>query len=87
MTRKYVDCRELPSESNCSLKISGEQDEVLDAAVQHAVTVHKHENTPELREQIRVGLKDDTEQPLSQIWAHKSMPVGKMTYACQNLTS
>ena len=61
MTRKYVDCRELPSESNCSLKISGEQDEVLDAAVQHAVTVHKHENTPELREEIRVGLKDDTE--------------------------
>lgn len=30
---------------------------VLDAAVLHAVSVHGHENTPELREQIRQMLK------------------------------
>jgi len=57
-TRKSIDCRDYPSENNCSLKISGTEEEVLDAAVQHAASVHGHENTPELREQIRSMLKD-----------------------------
>ncbi len=57
--RKYIDCREIPSERNCSLKISGTEDEVLEAAVHHAVTAHGHENTPELRDQLRQALKDD----------------------------
>ena len=57
--RKSVDCREYPSEKNCSLKISGTEDEVLDAAVQHAVSAHGHENTAELREQLRQLLKDE----------------------------
>ena len=51
--RKSIDCRDYPSEKNCSLKISGTEEEVLDAAVQHAASVHGHENTPELREQIK----------------------------------
>ncbi|PWT95703.1 MAG: DUF1059 domain-containing protein [Blastocatellia bacterium] len=59
--RKFVDCREYPSEKNCSLKISGTEDEVLDAAVQHAVSVHAHENTPGLRDELRKFLKDETE--------------------------
>jgi hypothetical protein len=49
--RKSIDCRLYPSEKNCTLKISGTEEEVLDAAVQHAV--HGHEDTPELRQQIR----------------------------------
>jgi predicted small metal-binding protein len=57
--RKYVDCRDFPSEKNCSLKISGTEEEVLEAAVQHAVSAHGHENTPELREQLRQSLKDE----------------------------
>jgi predicted small metal-binding protein len=57
--RKSVDCREYPSEKNCSLKISGSEDEVLDAAVQHAVSAHGHDNTPQLREQLRQSLKDE----------------------------
>jgi predicted small metal-binding protein len=57
-TRKSIDCRDYPSENNCSLKISGTEEEVLDATVQHAASVHGHENTPELREQIRSMLKD-----------------------------
>jgi len=57
-TRKSIDCRDYPSENNCSLKISGTEEEVLDAAVQHAASVHGHESTPELREQIRSMLKD-----------------------------
>lgn len=57
--RKYIDCREIPSERNCSLKISGTEEETLDAAVQHAVSAHGHENTLELREQLRQALKDE----------------------------
>ena len=57
--RKSIDCRDYPSEKNCSLKISGTEDEVLDAAVQHAVSAHGHDNTPELREQIKSMLKDE----------------------------
>ena len=56
--RKSIDCRDYPSDKNCSLKISGPEEEALDAAVQHAASVHGHENTPELREQIRSMLKD-----------------------------
>lgn len=57
--RKFIDCREYPSEKNCSLKISGTEDEVLDMAVQHATASHGHENTPELREELRRLLKDE----------------------------
>lgn len=59
MTRKVADCRDMPSERGCTLTIAGEEDEVLDAATQHAVASHQHEDTPELREMIRGGLKDD----------------------------
>ena len=58
-TRKVADCRQFPSEKNCTLTISGTEDEVLEVAVQHAVTAHGHENTPELRNQIRSMLKDE----------------------------
>jgi len=57
--RKSIDCRDYPSENNWSLKISGTEEEVLEAAVQHAASVHGHENTPELREQIKQMLKDE----------------------------
>ena len=57
--RKSIDCRDYPSEKNCSLKISGTEQEVLDAAVQHAVSAHGHKNTPELRKQIKSLLKDE----------------------------
>jgi hypothetical protein len=59
--RKSIDCRDYPSEKNCSLKISGTEEEVLAAATNHAVSGHGHENTPELREQLRSMLKDEPE--------------------------
>jgi len=52
MSRVMADCRRFPSEMDCSLTIIGEEDEVVGAAAEHAVSVHKHEDTPELREQI-----------------------------------
>lgn len=55
-TRKFVDCSQFPSEKNCSLYISGTEDEVLDAAVEHAVSAHGHSKSPELREQLRTAL-------------------------------
>ena len=58
-TRKVVDCRRFPSDTNCSLTISGTEEEVLDAATQHAASRHGHENTPELREQIRRDLQEE----------------------------
>ena len=58
MTRKYVDCREVPSDMNCTVAISADtEDELLDAAVQHAVYVHSHEDTPEFRAQLRSAIK------------------------------
>jgi predicted small metal-binding protein len=60
-TRKSIDCRDYPSERNCSLKISGTEAEVLDAAVQHAVSAHGHESSAELREEIRSMLKDESD--------------------------
>lgn len=59
MTRKYVDCREVPSEMNCTVGIAADTEgELLDAAVQHAVAVHSHEDTPDLRATIRQTIKD-----------------------------
>ncbi len=60
MGRKVADCRDFPSESGCTLTIAGEEDEVLDAAVQHAVAKHGHEETEELRSGLRSALKDET---------------------------
>ncbi|MEU4177635.1 DUF1059 domain-containing protein [Streptomyces sp. NPDC026589] len=59
MTRKTADCREYPSEMNCTLTLSGEEDEVVRAASEHAASVHGHEDGPELREQVRAMLKDE----------------------------
>ncbi|MFZ5510368.1 MAG: DUF1059 domain-containing protein [Pseudomonadota bacterium] len=59
MARKYVDCREYPSEMNCTLAMSADsEDELLEAAVQHAVAVHGHQDTPELRATLRSLFKE-----------------------------
>lgn len=60
MARMYIDCRETPSENNCDLAMAGSEEHVLQAAVTHAVTAHGHEDTPELREQLRGALKEAT---------------------------
>jgi predicted small metal-binding protein len=41
--------------------MSGTEEEVLDAAVQHAVSVHGHAKSPELREQLKSMLKDESD--------------------------
>ena len=59
MDRKMADCRRFESDDNCSLTIIGEEDEVVDAAVTHAVAAHGHEETEEMREQIRASLEPE----------------------------
>lgn len=58
MERKYIDCREYPSEMNCTVTISADSEtELLEAAVQHAVSVHHEQDTPELRDALRTLMK------------------------------
>jgi len=57
--RKAIDCRKVPSDKNCSLMISGTEDDVLELAVLHATTAHGRTDTPELREYLRSMLADE----------------------------
>jgi Protein of unknown function (DUF1059) len=59
MTRKIIDCRSAPNDVGCTLAITGEPDELVAAAAQHAVTVHGHDDAPGLREQLRGLLADE----------------------------
>ncbi|MFZ0030290.1 MAG: DUF1059 domain-containing protein [Candidatus Cybelea sp.] len=59
MPRKFIDCREYPSEMHCTIAISADgDDELIEAAAQHAVAVHRHEDSPELRTTLRSMLKE-----------------------------
>ncbi|HYX30123.1 MAG TPA: DUF1059 domain-containing protein [Pyrinomonadaceae bacterium] len=55
--RKAIDCRDYPSDGGCTLRIEGTEEEVIEAAVNHAITSHGHTENPELRAQIRTLLK------------------------------
>ena len=57
MSRVMADCRRFESDNNCSLTIIGEEKEVVEAATQHAVSAHGHEDTPEMRQQVREMLE------------------------------
>ncbi len=59
MSRRVADCRDIPSESGCTLTIAGEEDEVVRAASEHAVSVHGHDPGAELEAGIRAILKDE----------------------------
>ncbi|MGA3146969.1 MAG: DUF1059 domain-containing protein [Acidimicrobiales bacterium] len=59
MSRKVADCRDFPSEKGCTLTITGEEEEVIGAAAQHAVAVHGHEDNGELRSWLKDNLKDE----------------------------
>lgn len=61
MVRKYIDCREMPSDSHCTVAICADtEEELVEAAVQHAVAVHNHYNTLELRRLIKRGIRTGT---------------------------
>jgi predicted small metal-binding protein len=59
MTRMYVDCREFPSEMNCTVTIAADTEkELIEIAVQHAVAAHGHEDTQEFRRELRKAFKE-----------------------------
>jgi predicted small metal-binding protein len=59
--RKVIDCRWFPTEKPCDIAISGNEEEVLEVAVQHAVQSHGQADTPELRQFLRSMLQDEIE--------------------------
>lgn len=65
MARKYIDCRESPETSSiCSVAISADsEEEVIEAAAQHAGEVHGLEDTPELREHRKEAVKEGSPRP------------------------
>ena len=59
MARKVIDCRQFPSETNCTIAIAADTtDELVAVATRHAIDTHGHADTPELREQIRASIKE-----------------------------
>ena len=60
MTRMLVDCRDYPNEMNCTVAISADtKKELLEAAVQHAVAVHGHHDSPQLRDELAKTFKSE----------------------------
>ena len=61
MPRQYIDCREFPSDTKCTVAIAADSErELVDAAVQHAVAVHGHQDTPEFRKLIASAIHAGT---------------------------
>ena len=61
MARKYIDCREVPSDSKCTVTIAADSEkELMDVAVQHAVPQHGHKDTPEFRQQLTHAIQTGT---------------------------
>ena len=73
MARMMADCRRYPSESNCSLVIIGERDEVARAATEHAISVHGHADSSQLREDVWKFL-EPAENYTAEARPQESMP-------------
>ena len=57
--RKSIDCREYPSDINCTVALSADSEhELLDIAAAHAVASHGHTDSPELRSVLRGMFRD-----------------------------
>jgi predicted small metal-binding protein len=64
MGRKYIDCREFPSETNCTVVICADTEkELLEIAVQHAVATHGHTDTPQFRGELRKAFREGVPPP------------------------
>lgn len=57
MARKFIDCREMPSDLKCTVTIAADSEkELMDVAVQHAVAQHGHKDTPEFRSLLKEAI-------------------------------
>jgi len=57
MGRKYIDCRDYPGDCTIALSADSEE-ELMKVVIDHGVRFHGYEDTPEMRETLRNGLKD-----------------------------
>jgi predicted small metal-binding protein len=58
MAGKYIECSGIPGDSKCKMVFSAaSEEELLQAVVQHAVTVHGRKDTPMLRRMVHKGVK------------------------------
>ncbi|MEO7599995.1 MAG: DUF1059 domain-containing protein [Opitutus sp.] len=61
MKRKYIDCREFPGDVTCSVALAADtEEELMEAAVQHAVAVHGFTDNSELRQELKSCFRDGT---------------------------
>jgi predicted small metal-binding protein len=62
MARYYIDCRNHSgADSKCTLAlVADKKEELLEAAVQHAASVHGYKDTPEFRKEIVKEFKEGT---------------------------
>ena len=64
MARCYVDCRDFPSVTKCTVAISADDEkELMEIAVQHAVSAHDHKDTPDFRQQLKQAIKQGSPRP------------------------
>ena len=65
MDRKYIDCRDYPqSGKKCTVAISADStEELVEAAVQHAVKDHGFKDTPALRKEMKASVKEGSPRP------------------------
>jgi predicted small metal-binding protein len=64
MTRSYLECRGITRAHDCSLSIAADDEqELLEAAVQHLVSVHRERDTPELRRALRERIEPERLSP------------------------
>jgi len=59
MGRKFIDCRDYPGDTKCSVALSADTaDELIEAVVQHGTSVHGYKDTAEFRDMIRKDMKE-----------------------------
>lgn len=57
MSRHYIDCRSFP-DSKCSVAVSADrEEELMQAAVEHAVSMHGYKDSSDLRKQLKTMFK------------------------------
>jgi len=57
-----IDCAAVPNEVGCTLALAGAEEELVEAAAAHAVAVHGHTDSDELRTHLRAALTEETDR-------------------------
>jgi hypothetical protein len=69
MTTTVFDCARVPEKKNCSVKIIGERDDVLQAAHDHLVSTHGLTAGSDLRQQVTRAV-DEHQSKTYGLWGN-----------------